>query len=455
MIFNRKIESVLHDWKLQENPKPLLLRGARQVGKSTLVRKFGKLFDNYIELNLEKSEDLKFFSSYGDNVQTILDAVLLEKNLPKQLDSTLLFIDEIQESPDAIKLLRYFYEEIPNLHVIAAGSLLEFAMRKVPSFPVGRVLQLAIHPMDFEEFLEALEETQALDYFNTIPLPDLAYPKLLSLFHEYARLGGMPEAIKTYIQSEKSLVGMGDIYSSIWDNYIDDVEKYTTNDTQRKVIRHIMNVAPGIRDRITYANFGGSNYRSREVSESLRLLDLSKVIRIIYPTISLQPPLSDEVKRKPKLQFLDTGIMNYAAGIQGELLSIQNLNSLYKGYIVNHLVNQELIAQETNVRAKPNFWVRENANSNAEVDIVIQYKHYIIPVEVKSGAKGSLRSLHEFMDRVEHSIGIRMLGNEIKIESSKTRNNKPFTLLSLPYFLAGKIDKYIAWANDKYELGVD
>ena len=455
MIFERKIEKVLRQWQLQEQPKPLILRGARQVGKSTLVRKFGKSFKYYIELNLEKSDDIKFFNSYGDNVKNILDAILLEKNLPKNLEQTLLFIDEIQESPEAIKLLRYFYEELPNIRVIAAGSLLEFAMSKVKSFPVGRVLQIAIHPMDFEEFLMAFGQDQALEYFNTIPLPDFAYPKLLSLFHEYTRIGGMPEAIKYYIQNENSLVGLQDIYSSIWDNYLDDVEKYTSTDLQRRVIRYIIDVAPGVRDRITYANFGGSSYKSREVGEAFRLLDLSKVVRIIHPTTDVRPPLADEVKRKPKLQFVDTGLMNYAAGIQNELLAIQDLNSLYKGYIINHLVIQEIIAQEKNVRAKPHFWVRENANANAEVGIVFKYNQHIIPVEIKSGAKGSLRSLHEFIDRVDHTIGIRLLANKLKAEPSKTRTNKQFTLLNLPYFLGSKLTEYTKWANEKFGLGVD
>jgi predicted AAA+ superfamily ATPase len=216
-----------------------------------------------------------------------------------------------------------------------------------------------------------------------------------------------------------------------------------------------MDTAPGIRDRITYANFGGSSYKSREVSESFRLLNLAKIIRTVYPTTDLQPPLSDEIKRKPKIQFLDTGIMNYAAGIQDEMLAIKDLNSLYKGYIVNHMANQELIAQQDNVRYKLHFWLRENANANAEVDIAIRYMQHIIPVEVKSGAQGRLRSLHEFIDRVDHSLGIRLLANRVKVESSKTRTNKQFTLLNLPYFLVSKLSDYIEWVNEKYELGLE
>lgn len=449
MVFKRKIERKLKEWHAKKEQKPLILRGARQVGKSTLVRNFGKSFSYYIELNLEKSSDISFFESYGDDVNSILDAILLDRNLPKDYANTLLFIDEIQESTDAIKLLRYFYEELPDLHVIAAGSLLEFAINKVSSFPVGRVVQLAIHPMDFEEFLMAMGEEQALKYLNTIPVPEFAIPKLIELFHEYARVGGMPEIVKNYVGNNKSLISLQDVYSSIWDNYLDDVEKYSTNDTQRRIIRQILQAAPNVRDRITYSNFAGIGYKSREVSECMNMLDLSKLIRIIHPTTSINLPISTEMRRKPKIQFLDTGLLNYAAGIQSKLIQVKDLNSLYKGYIVNHLVNQELIAKETNVRFKPHFWVRENANSNAEVDVVIEHKELVIPIEIKSGAKGSLRSLHEFIDRTNHDLGIRLLANNILVETSKTRTNREFTLLNLPYFLASKLGEYVEWCNNE------
>ncbi len=155
------------------------------------------------------------------------------------------------------------------------------------------------------------------------------------------------------------------------------------------------------------------------------------------------------MRRKPKIQFLDTGLLNYAAGIQSTMIQVKDLNSLYKGYIVNHLVNQELIAQETNVRYKPHFWVRENANSNAEVDVVIKHKELVIPVEIKSGAKGSLRSLHEFIDRTNHNTGIRLLANNILVETSKTRTDKEFALLNLPYFLASKLGEYVEWFREQ------
>jgi len=175
------------------------------------------------------------------------------------------------------------------------------------------------------------------------------------------------------------------------------------------------------------------------------MLDQAKLIRTIYPTTDLSPPISSAIKRKPKIQFLDTGLLNYAANLQTEFLHVQDFNSMYKGYIVNHIAYQELIASTSAIRYTPRFWVRENANSNAEVDIVYEFENMLIPIEVKSGAKGRLRSLHEFIDRVDHNFGIRILANKLSIEEGLTRTGKQYKLLNLPYFCIGKIEEYIQW----------
>ncbi|MFT6335318.1 MAG: putative AAA+ superfamily ATPase [Saprospiraceae bacterium] len=445
MNYKRKLLGELINWKSSPNKKPLMLRGARQVGKSTLINDFGKEYKYYISLNLEKSKDLDYFQSYGDDVDDILNVILLNNNIKRDLGNTLLFIDEIQESPQAIKLLRYFYEELPELDVISAGSLLEFAIANVESFPVGRINQMALHPMDFEEFLMALGEDVVLGYFRQIPVPDLAFEKLLDLFNTYILVGGMPEVVKAYINNGTSLVGLATVYSSIWDNYLDDVEKYAQNQTERRIIRHIMAAAPTIRDRVTFVGFGNSSYRSREVSEAFSTLNQAKLIRTIYPTNDLKPPIVGALKRKPKIQFLDTGLLNYAADIQTELLKVRDFNSIYRGYIVNHVAIQELIASKSVINYAPRFWVRENSNSNAEVDIVYAYKSMLIPIEVKSGAKGRLRSLHEFIDRTDHNYGIRILANKLSMEEGTTRSGKVYKLLNLPYFCIGRVDHYIEW----------
>jgi uncharacterized protein len=445
MIFNRKIEQRFMDWQTNARRKPLILRGARQVGKSTLVHKWGSTYKYFVALNLEKSNDRKYFDKERE-VTEIWDQILFEKNIPNDPKHTLLFIDEIQEIPHVIKQLRYFYEDLRELHVIVAGSLLEFSLGEISSFPVGRVTEMILHPMDFEEFLMALGETAALEQLNIIPMNAFAFDKLLKLFNTYLIIGGMPEVIKQYVKSGFSMVGLHDIYASIWQTYKSDIIKYAKNNTEAKVLRFIVDAAPYIRDRISFAGFGGSNYRSREVGEAFRALDLAKIIYLIYPTTQTAPPQLPDMLRKPRLQFLDTGLMNYASEIQSELLLLDDLNDYYRGFVVNHGVTQELIANTQNTFFKPQFWVRENANSNAEVDLTYKWKQFLLPIEVKSGAKGSLKSLHEFMDVAPHNFAIRFLGNKVLLEDAQTRKGKTFKLLNLPYFAASQLDHYIEWA---------
>ena len=237
---NRDALQWLNAWKNDEARKPLLIRGARQVGKTTLVRQFSERFDQYIELNLEKKAECDLFR-ITDNLDQLLSAIYLLKQAPVKKGTTLLFIDEIQESPEAIQMLRFFYEEKPDLFVIAAGSLLEFSLRKVPSFPVGRITYFTLHPVNFREFLAAVHP-EALQVFDEVPCPEFAHSTLLRLFHSYAMIGGMPEVVFRYI-SEKNVASLRPIYQSLWQSYKDDVEKYAHNQTERNIIRHIIEAA--------------------------------------------------------------------------------------------------------------------------------------------------------------------------------------------------------------------
>jgi uncharacterized protein len=242
---------------------------------------------------------------------------VLHNNRPiSSLPETLLFIDEIQEEPDAIRQLRYFYEDFPDLHVIAAGSLLEFAMKKVKIFPVGRVELLYLHPLNFTEYLEAIGHQAAMKEMDKIPYAPYAHPILLNLFNHYTITGGMPEVVARYIESG-SMTELPAIYESIWETYKNDVEKYAHNETERKVIKHIMAVAHlYIDQRIKFQNFGQSNYRSREVGKAFRNLADAKVIQLLYPTTNVDIPAKPDLRKSPRLQFLDTGLINHALGIQ-------------------------------------------------------------------------------------------------------------------------------------------
>lgn len=446
MDFKRNILIKLEQWKSNSNKKPLVLRGARQVGKTTLIKQFSKTYKHRILLNLEKSKDVRFFEDY-DDVESIINALFLEYNLTlKDLSETLLFIDEIQESSKAIQFLRYFYEDFPDLHVITAGSLLEFAMKDVRSFPVGRVQYLYMYPLNFKEFLLALGQESALEQMNTILLPEFAHQVLLDLFHTYTIIGGMPEIVKTYIKS-KGVADLPEIYESIWKTYKNDIEKYASNATERNVIKHIINVAHlYIDQRIKFQNFGNSNYRSREVGEAFRNLDAAKIIQLIYPTTDVEVPLKSDIKKSPRMQFLDTGLVNYDLKIQGQLLSLNELSKAYKGAIIPHIFTQEIISLNTINDKNPHFWVRQKSQADSEVDLIIEFQNKAIPVEIKSGATGSLKSLHQYIERTDHPYAVRVYGGKLKIEKHRTPGTKKeYILMNLPYYLGTCLPEYLEY----------
>lgn len=450
MPFKRHIQNSLKDWKNKVNRKPLILRGARQVGKTTEVKTLSQTYKHSILLNLEKPADAFYFEEY-DDVHVIVEALFLNHNISSDdIEKTLLFIDEIQESPKAIQLLRYFYEEIPGLHVIAAGSLLEFAMKEVQNFPVGRIEYLYMHPMNFMEYLQAIDHKEALEQLNKIPTDLIAHKTLTDLFNRYAIIGGMPEVVSQYLENS-DMTNLPSVYESIWSTYKNDIEKYASNNTERKVIKHVIETAHLYVDqRIKFQGFGQSNYKSREVSEAMRNLDDAKVIRLIYPTIDTTVPIKQDIKKSPRLQFLDTGLINYNLKIQAQLLSINDLSEAFKGSIIPHLITQELISLNKLNDHKPNFWVREKRQSSAEVDLVYTYKDNVIPIEIKSGSAGKLKSLHQFINAVEHPFAIRMFAGKFNIEEHTTQAGKPFYLMNLPYYLGTKLPEYIDYFISKY-----
>ena len=452
MIFKRKVEQYLEAWKKSFNRKPLILRGARQVGKTTLVKEFAKSYKYSILLNMEKSSDVAYFNNYNE-AKSIVESLFLSKNISiATIGETLLFIDEVQESPKAIQLLRYFYEEFPKLNVIAAGSLLEFAMKEVKSFPVGRVEFLYLHPLNFMEYLEAIGHQAALEQIDKVPYESFAHTVLLNIFNHYAIIGGMPEVVSNFIEKE-SLTELPNVYESIWGTYRNDVEKYAANETERKVIKHIMSTAHlYIDQRIKFQNFGQSNYRSREVGGAMRNLNDARIIQLIYPTTDVEIPVKPDLRKSPRLQFLDTGLINNELGIQAEMLAFSDLSNSYKGAIIPHLITQELISLNTINDKKPHFWIREKKQSSSEVDLVVTYQDKVIPIEIKSGSDGTLKSLHQFVEHTNHPYAIRMYAGEFNVVKTKTPGGVPYLLMNMPYFLGTKISEYIELFVNNYEL---
>ena len=442
-MFKRKVLAELNKWSEKSNRKPLVLRGARQVGKTTVVNQFAEKFEQYIYLNLEIESDRKPFDTYT-TIDTLIQSLFLLRNLKyANRKNTLIFIDEIQEVPGAFNILRYFYEEFPEIRVIAAGSLLETIFNRGMSFPVGRVEFLVIRPVSFHEFLGATDEIAALEQLEHLPVKEFAHDRLMELFHTYAIIGGMPEVVREYA-TNKDLTALGPIYELLIASYIDDVEKYARNDSLLRIIQHCIRVSfTEAGKRIKFQNFGRSNYNSKEAGEALRTLEKTFLLSLIYPTVSTTLPLMPDYKKSPRLQILDTGMINYFLGVQGELLGTDDLSSMYQGTIIEHLTGQEILAERFNILSSLNFWVREKNSSTAEVDYVYTYEGKLIPIEVKSGKEGTLRSLHLFMDEANHPFAVRVYGGTLMVTDVTTAAGKNYKLLNLPYYLMSQLDAYL------------
>ncbi len=432
-MFEREIERELSKWAQDAYRKPLILRGARQVGKTTVVNQFAKKFANFLSVNLEKSTALLLCES-TDDVKKLLPLIFLYCNVEKKAGSTLLFIDEIQNSPHTVTLLRYFYEDLPEIHVIAAGSLLETMLDKHISIPVGRVQYLAVHPCSFIEFLNAMGESRFIHPIKEAQLPDLFHNDLITLFNTYSLIGGMPEVIARYA-NDKDLVGLRKTYSELLTAYKNDVEKYAANKTQVSVMRYILDEGWAFSGQsITLGGFAGSPYKARETSEAFRTLQKAMLLELVYPTSNSMPPATSDLKKSPKLFWLDAGLVNYASGIEKEYLLSKDLNAVWRGMAAEQIVAQELKALNFDVEAKRNYWLRNKRGSNAEIDFVLVHQGRIIPIEVKSGHNAHLKSLHQFMNETNHDCGVRIWSGNFSIDSVKTISGKTFRLINLPFY---------------------
>ncbi len=442
-MYKRNIISELRKWRVSPTRKPLVLRGARQTGKTTTVELFSADFMQFIHLNLERAADKELFLRYK-TVEETLQAIFFQSNKSIDLLSdTLLFIDEIQELPEAVQMLRYFYEDFPQLNVISAGSLLENMIGKSVNFPVGRVEYKILRPISFVEFLEAMGEDLALKQYSNLPLNDFAHDKLLSLFHIYTLIGGMPEIVANYIKN-RDLTTLSNVYESLLGTYFNDVEKYAQNASQIQVFRHaIRSIFYEAGRRIKFAGFGASNYGSKEMGEVLRTLEQVMLLHLVFPTTQNEPPFMPDIKKSPRLQVLDTGMLNFFSGLQKELFGTRDLNAMYQGKIAEHIVGQEFLAAKYNLMNELHFWVRDKKQSDAEIDFLFPVAGEMIPVEVKSGASGKMRSLHQYLDNSKTDFAVRFYAGKISLEEYRTIAGKSFKLLSLPYFLSGKLEEYI------------
>lgn len=410
--FSRFIDSKLIEWKLDVAKKPLLIRGARQVGKSSVVKKLGESFPYFVEVNFEMDKDVKSFFENSLHPDDICSKLSAYYNIPIVEGETLLFFDEIQSCIPAISSLRFFYEKKPNLHVVAAGSLLEFTLNDIPSFGVGRIRSMFMYPFSFDEFLLALGEKSLLEIKkqanseNPILLP--FYNKLVDYLKTFLIIGGLPEVVKTFVKSHDFLA-CNKVLNDVLLTYTDDFAKYKNRVNTNHLTTVFNAVAKNTGQKFIYSHVSDQMY-IQQVKDCLNLLEMSGIVIPVTHSAANGIPLGAELKVKNKKYIpFDTGMIFKALNLpMDKFLARDDFSTINKGYIAEVFAGLELLKyQDCLNRNALYFWQREEKTGNAEVDYLIQRQQNILPIEIKSGTKGSMQSLRYFMEKKDISNGIR------------------------------------------------
>lgn len=389
----RLINQQLIDWKVHPRRKPLLIRGARQVGKTYSIKQFGaENFKSVVSIDLEKRPDWQRIFESELDVKRIIAELEVVTGQRIVVGETLLFIDEIQSCPRAIMALRYFYEDLPDLHVIAAGSLLEFALRDI-SFPVGRIQSVELGPLCFAEFLVAIGKEVAAGIVLQQPhaVAESTHAMLLDELRRYFFIGGMPEAVKTFVATGSMKEAFA-VHAEICSTYRFDFSKYSPRCDSVCLNTVLTTVAQSVGQQIKYTRLA-HDYSSPTVKNALDLLVMARIVRKIVAVDSPLLPLGAQARDKIfKAGLLDIGLMQYLCGMPVESEYVQpDLLAIYRGAMAEQFVGQEMVVSQNQALY---FWARHQKSSAAEVDYLALTKGIVHPVEVKSGASGSLKSLH-------------------------------------------------------------
>ena len=418
-VLKRKIDQKLVKWKTSPSRRPLLIRGARQVGKTYSVTRFGKeQFGNCVTVNFEERPELaRCFETLI--VDEILERIAILTDSEIKPGETLLFLDEIQECPPAIIALRYFYEKLPELHVISAGSLVEMAFKSENfRMPVGRISSLFMEPLSFTEFLDAIGRGKLKRYFEQVEMATgvepIYRPELELALRKYLMVGGMPRMVAAYAQqgmpAETKLM-----QTDILQTYHVDFAKYAST-AKHKYLKDVFQAAPRlIGNQCKYVHIN-PYVQSRDLKEALSLLTEAKCLYQVFHSAGQGIPLEAQINpKKFKLLFLDVGLMQRALGLDGAIMLEDDLMTVNQGSVMEQFVGQQLLAtMDPFEERRIHFWAREKKSSQAEVDFLTTYKGMVFPVEVKSGKSGTLKSLRLFLE--EHPstpFGIRFSMNEL------------------------------------------
>ncbi len=438
MELHRQLEKELNAWRVGKLRVPILIRGARQVGKSYLIESFGKkYFNNIITINFELNPEYKTCFQTLDPIE-ICNAIEVMATKTITQGETLLFLDEIQDCPDAIRALRYFKEKMPGLHVIGAGSLLELVLNQATfRMPVGRVLFLYLYPLSFKEFLQSCNP-QAIDHLEKAsvekPLPEAIHNHLMKQLKIYLWLGGMPAVLQHY-EAEQNLQQAQIIQAGVLETYERDFSHYHTV-ANPIYLRHCFRQVPLLIGQQIKYNKIDPDSRSRELKDALDALESANVIQRIHATAATGIPLDATVNdKKFKLNFVDVGLVKRANKLDVQLLLQDDFMLQNQGALTEQFVGQELLAYSPSYeKAKLYFWARDG-HGNAEVDYIISNGKSIFPLEVKSGKVGRLKSLQQFLIDHNSKIGVRVSTLPLSFENN---------ILSVPLYMMSELQRLLA-----------
>lgn len=451
----RAAEERLVEWLGSEYRKPLVIRGARQVGKSTLIRHFAERNHRRLhEVNLERHPRLASLFESQDTDRIRRELEFLCQNGPVSGADSLLFLDEIQATPIAIQTLRYFYEDCPELAVIAAGSLLEFALADHSfSMPVGRVEYLFLGPMTFQEYLLAADEVDLLALLESWtwdkPFPTSAHERLLDRQRSYLLTGGMPEAVDRFIATG-DLEQARQVQVSVLETFRDDFGKYARKGDLSRLHRIFDYVPAAIGEKLKYSNVDPKQ-RSRDLGAALDLLVKAQVVLLAYHSDATGLPLGATLNdRVFKPYFLDCGLVSAQCGITG--LTLEQLRStsfINEGKLAEQFIAQHLIQLgRQDARPQLTYWLREGRSANAEVDFVMELAGSVMPLEVKAGKSGTLKSLLQFVHQRGMPAAVRFdlgLPSRQRVEhalrQAKGSVEVSYDLLSLPLYLVEQLPR--------------
>lgn len=408
----------LEIWRNDPHRKPLLIRGCRQVGKSWLVREFGKQFDTFIEINFEKNKLIHQYFSSELNVDTILEKLSIHAQTKIEAGKTLLFFDEIQACDGALQSLRYFKEDRPDIPIIAAGSLLDFALNKL-GIAVGRVQFMQLYPLSFAEYLSVLGLQNLREFLFKQENDPVISQLLTEHLKNYMWLGGMPAVIDAWL-SDRDPVVCQRIQDEIIESYQIDFHKYAKQHEIPHVTKVFEAIPSFIGKKFIYTHVD-EHVRVEGIKNALQLLETAGIAIFCHHTAAQQAPLGAMLNdKKFKVFYFDIGIAQRLLGLDVKQWLLNPLRLSNQGEMAEQFVAQEFLAYaDFHKQAKLYYWHREAKNSNAEVDFILLKDGVIIPVEVKSAHKGGLKSLHLFLDSHPNSqFGLKISAGTFSVHGN-------------------------------------